>query len=119
MSMEVANLQLVSVGGISETTLPGTWVVGNHYVGTIEVECVPYSNSGGGSNIAMYGEFTISGFNNPIVIPVTGSTITNCGSDILVNFDVYCLAAPEINYVLNANGGTGEFIVNVVVNKSV
>jgi hypothetical protein len=113
--MEVANLQLVSSGGISETTLPGTWVIGNHYVGTIEVECVPYS----GTDIAMYGEFTIAGFNNLIVIPVTGSVITGCGSDILVNFDVYCLSVPEINYVLNANGGAGQFIVNVVVNKSV
>jgi hypothetical protein len=117
--MEVQNLQLVSAGGISETTFPGTYVVGNHYVGTIQVSCVPYSNGGSGASIAMYGEFTITGFNNTIVIPLAGSTITNCWSDTKVNFDAFCTSTPQIAYVLNANGGAGEFIVNITVYKTI
>jgi len=121
MSMEVRTLQFASSGGVSETTLPGTWVVGNHYTGTITVQCIPYSNTGTSSgNIAMFGIFTIVGFQNIIDIPLAGATGPSpmWGSDITVNFDVYCLSTPEINYVLNANGGAGEFIINVVVDKN-
>lgn len=117
MSMEVANLQFASSGGVAETTLPGTWRIGNHYVGTMEVQCIPYST--GTPAIAMFGEFSMSGFNNSIVIPAVGSTITNVGSNTKIDFDVICLSQPEINFVLNANGGAGEFIVNFIVNKSV
>lgn len=123
MSMEIRTTQFVSSGGVSSLVLPGTWVVGNHYNGKIIVQVVPYSNSGAlTGNIAMYGIFTIVGFNNVIEIPVAGSTggsQPNWGTDITLDFDVYCQSEPMIEYVLNANGGAGEFVVNIVVDKSV
>lgn len=120
MPMEVAVLQFASSGGVSSNVTPGTWVVGNHYTGTIEVQMVPYSGAGEpAGSISMFGIFTFEGFDSQISLPLVAATGVPCwGTNTKINFDVYCTSVPEISWVLNANGGAGEVIVNVIVDKN-
>lgn len=119
-NMEVAITSFLSDGSFVCTLLPGEWIMGNHYTGTITIDCIPLiPGTTPLTSLSYWGSVNISGFQNEIVIPVACSTATGVGSKYVIDFDCYVTSVPSACFVFTNNAEDGSTVINVVVNKNV